>query len=229
MSGRHILIVEDESKIAHLVIDYLQAEGYATTHLDHGDQVLPWLTENAPDLVLLDVMLPGADGLTLCRKIRHQSDVPIVMLTARVEEIDRILGLELGADDYVCKPFSPRELVARVNAIERRLAKAETNSAESERLRLNADKFQASLDGIALDLTPVEFRLLFALAKKPGVVFSRTKLLDAAYDDYRVVSDRTIDSHIKNLRKKLSAAANSEVEWIESIYGVGYRFTDNNA
>ncbi len=201
-----ILIVEDEPKLGQLLIDYLRAASYAPTLISHGDQVLPYVRQTPPDLILLDLMLPGTDGLTLCREIRRFSDIPIVMVTAKIEEIDRLLGLEIGADDYICKPYSPREVVARVKTILRRCKpqrELQQQDAESP-LIIDEGRFQASWRGKMLDLTPAEFRLLKTLSHEPGKVFSREQLLNHLYDDYRVVTDRTIDSHIKNLRRKLN-------------------------
>ncbi len=213
-----ILVVEDEPKLAELVADYLKAAEYDTHVIADGLAVVPWAKANVPDLVVLDLMLPGRDGLEICKEIRSFSDVPIVMVTARVDEIDRLIGLEAGADDYVCKPFSVRELVARVKALLRRprVSIRETN------LVLDEDRHQASLDGKALDLTPVEFRLLAALAESPGKVLSRDKLLERLYADHRVVGDRTVDAHVKNLRRKLTDARPGS-DLLRSIYGVGYK------
>lgn len=211
-----ILIVEDEPKLAALEADYLRSAGYDTHTLGNGADVVAWVRAHAPDLILLDLMLPGRDGLEVCRELRTFSDVPIVMVTAKVEEIDRLIGLDLGADDYVCKPFSVRELVARVRAILRRRREPDSG------LRLNEQEHLAQLDGRALDLTPVEFRLLGTLASVPGRVFSRATLLERLYEDHRVVTDRTVDAHIKNLRRKLEAARPGE-ELVRSIYGVGYK------
>ena len=212
-----ILIVEDEPKLAALEADYLKAAGYETHTIGNGAEVLAWVRANAPDLILLDLMLPGRDGLEVCRELRAFSSVPIIMVTAKVEEIDRLVGLDLGADDYVCKPFSVRELVARVRAILRR-GRAPAGSG----LRLDEERHLAQLDGQSLDLTPVEFRLLGTLASVPGRVFSRATLLERLYADHRVVTDRTVDAHIKNLRRKLEAARPGE-ELVRSIYGVGYK------
>jgi two-component system response regulator BaeR len=214
----HILVVEDEPKIAALLRDYLVASGYRCSVLERGDEAAAWVRTHRPDAVLLDVMLPGVDGLSVCRDVRAFSNVPILMVTARVEEIDRLLGLELGADDYICKPFSPREVVARVRAVLRR-AQAPAG-AEPPPLHLDEDRFEARVHGRALALTPVEFRLLRKLAAQPGRVFSRAQLIDALYVDHRVVSDRTVDSHVKNLRRKL---AETGVDPVSSVYGVGYR------
>ena len=225
--NRRILIVEDEPKLAQLVSDYLKAASFDTAILADGREVVPAVKAQVPDLILLDLMLPGRDGFDVCRELRTFSDVPIVMMTARVEEIDRLVGLELGADDYICKPFSPREVVARVKAILRRTQRGNGSGAsaaapEEEGLRIDENTYTASFKGNALDLTPVEFRLLKTLAAAPGRVFSRDQLLDNLYTDHRVVTDRTVDSHIKNLRRKLDAVS-PEQELIRSIYGVGYK------
>ena len=166
-------------------------------------------------------MLPGRDGLDICRELRSFSAVPIIMITARVEEVDRLLGLDLGADDYICKPFSPREVVARVKAILRRSPHLET--VAQARIKIDESRYSAAFDGVPLDLTPVELRLLNTFARAPGRVFSRDQLLDKLYSDHRVVTDRTVDSHIRNLRRKLEQVCPGETP-IESLYGVGYRF-----
>jgi len=212
-----ILVVEDEPKLAALVADYLKASDYGTHVIGDGLAVVPWVRDNKPDLILLDLMLPGRDGLEICRELRTFSDVPIVMVTARVEEVDRLVGLDAGADDYVCKPFSMRELVARVKAILRR-----GRGATVKGLTLDEARHSAELDGKALDLTPVEFRLLALLAAAPGKVFSRASLLEKLYPDHRVVADRTVDAHVKNLRRKL-AELRPEEDPLPSIYGVGYK------
>ena len=214
---KKILIVEDEAKLAALEADYLKAEGFEPHCIADGLAVVPWVRANAPDLILLDLMLPGRDGLEICRELRSFSDVPIVMVTARVEEIDRLVGLDLGADDYVCKPFSARELVARVKAILRR-----PRNKAATGLILREEEHRAELDGRAIDLTPVEFRLLAALATAPGRVFPRDKLLERLYADHRVVTDRTVDTHVKNLRRKLEEVRPGE-DLVRSIYGVGYK------
>jgi len=221
-----ILLVEDEPKIASLLSDYLEQAGYDTQHLDRGDGVIDVIKADPPDLILLDIMLPGVDGLTLCREIRAFSAVPIIMLTARVEELDRLLGLELGADDYICKPFSPREVMARIKALLRRVQLSQASTATPIKgLVLEPDNYRALLDGRDLGLTVVEFRLLSQLYSQPGRVFSREQLLNQLYDDHRVVTDRTVDSHIKNLRRKIQQIAPGR-NLIRSIYGVGYRLED---
>jgi two-component system response regulator BaeR len=215
-----VLVVEDEPRLAQLVADYLRAAGLQAQVLDNGSDVVPAVRRQSPDLIVLDLMLPGTDGLSVCRELRRFSDVPILMLTARVEEVDRLIGLEAGADDYVCKPFSPREVVARVKAILRRQRHDPVLAGQG--LQIDLQLHVASLDGTPLDLTPVELRLLHALAQTPGRVFSRDQLLDRLHDDQRALSDRTIDSHVKNLRRKLEAVLPGQ-ETIRSIYGVGYR------
>lgn len=216
-----ILIVEDEPKLASLLADYLGAAGYTPETLADGREVVPAVRARPPALILLDLMLPGRDGLDICRELRSFSDVPIVMITARVEEIDRLLGLELGADDYICKPFSPREVVARVKAILRRVGRG-GESAATAGLVIDEAGYRATLDGQALELTPVEFRLLKTLAAGHGRVYTRDQLLDRLYDDHRVVTDRTVDSHVKNLRRKLEQVRPGQ-DLIRSIYGVGYK------
>jgi two-component system response regulator BaeR len=217
-----ILVVEDEPKMAALVSDYLRAAGHEPHWIADGREVVPAVQAQRFDLILLDLMLPGQDGLEICRELRRFSDVPIVMLTARVEEADRLLGLDLGADDYIGKtPFSPREIVARVKAILRR-SRRDGPQAQAAVLQIDDAAHRASFRGVALDLTPVEFRLLKTLASAPGRVFSRDSLLDRLHADQRSVTDRAVDSHIKNLRRKLGEAGGQEC--IQSIYGVGYRF-----
>jgi two-component system response regulator BaeR len=217
-----ILIVEDEQKIAGLLRDYLEKiGGYQTHWVGRGDEVMKIFDKTSPDLVLLDLMLPGMNGLDVCKAIRDKSQVPIIMVTALVEEIDRLLGLELGADDYICKPFSPREVVARVKAVLRRSG-ASAGELLPAGLQIDRQRYTASLDNQALKLSPVEFALLSYLAEHPGQVFSRDQLMNAIYSDYRIVSDRTIDTHVKNLRHKL-ADASPGADLVESVYGVGYR------
>lgn len=218
-----ILIVEDEERLAELLADYLKAAGYETHHIAEGTPVADWLRRHGPALVLLDLMLPGRDGLDVCRDIRSFSSVPIIMTTARVEEIDRLLGLELGADDYVCKPYSPREVVARVKAVLRRTVAPEED--ESGRLSLDQSRLRVSAGESAVELTAVEFALLETLHSAPGRIFSRDRLMECIYRDHRVVSDRTIDSHIKKLRRKLADLA-PELDLIHSVYGVGYRYEE---
>ncbi len=220
----NILVVEDEPKLAEVLRTYLEAAGFDVRCVGNGLQVMPLLREWRPALVLLDLMLPGRDGLDVCRDIRAHAAIPVIMVTARTEEIDRLLGLELGADDYICKPYSPREVVARVKAVLRRTASAQQPAqwCEDAGLEIREDAYVARLDGVVLDLTPAEFRLLALLASQPGRIFSRDQVLDGLYDDHRVVTDRAVDSHVKNLRRKL-AAVRPGSELIRSVYGVGYR------
>ena len=217
-----VLIVEDEPRLASLLNDYLQSSGYITDCLTEGTQVIPALKLNMPSLILLDIMLPGKDGMEICKEVRRFSEVPIIMLTARVEEIDRLLGLELGADDYICKPFSPREVVARVKAVLRR---SHGGLIQAEDLVLDESRNMAMLKGQSLDLTVVEFQLLKLLGSDPGRIFSRNQLIDRIYHDHRIVSDRTIDSHIKKLRRKISDALPGQ-QFIHSVYGIGYKFEE---
>lgn len=215
-----ILIVEDEPKLAELLADYLRQSGFEARLVADGMAAVPAILEQKPDLVLLDLMLPGKDGMEICKEVRRFSSVPIIMVTARVEEIDRLLGLEFGADDYICKPYSPREVVARVKAVLRRGGKA---ADSNHGLVLDEARYRAVLHGVELDLTAVEFKLLAILFSSLGRIFSRDQLMDRIYSDERIVSERTIDSHIKKLRKKLSLAAPDE-ELIHSVYGVGYKY-----
>jgi two-component system response regulator BaeR len=220
-----ILIVEDEDKIADILRDYLVRHGYVTHRLTRGDEVEGWFQSNRADLVLLDLMLPGKNGLDVCKALREITKAAVIMVTARVEEIDRLLGLELGADDYICKPFSPREVVARVKAVLRRANASRTNEPPTHRLVLDEAGWRATLEGQDLALTAVEFQLLKVLVDQPGRIFSREQLMDAMYRDTRVVADRTVDSHIKKLRRKISDIS-PDREIIHSVYGVGYKFED---
>ena len=213
-----IFVVEDEPDIASVLVDYLRAGGFEALHFASGESALAALRATPPDLLLLDLMLPGVDGFEILRQVRQAGSLPVVMLTARVEEVDRLLGLDLGADDYICKPFSPREVVARVRAVLRR---AQPLAGDAGRLQLDPQQWRATLDGTGLDLTRKEFALLQALAARPGRVFSRAKLLELVYPDDLDASERALDSHVKNLRRKL-AARDPAHEWIRSVYGVGF-------
>ena len=215
-----ILIVEDERDLAAIVADYATAAGYTTEIVADGHAALAQVRRAPPDLIVLDIMLPGIDGIALCREIRGFSDVPVIMLTAKVEEIDRLLGLETGADDYVCKPFSPRELMARVAAVLRRRRDVH---AASQVVAVDDEKRTIRVHARALDLTATEHALLAAMVRRPGVIFSRVQLLDIAGGDNLEVGDRAIDTHIKNLRRKIAALA-PEANVIHSVYGLGYRF-----
>jgi two-component system, OmpR family, response regulator BaeR len=215
-----ILIVEDENDLSSVMADYVTAAGYAARVIADGREALASVHRVVPDLIVLDIMLPNLDGLALCKAVREFSEVPIIMVTARVQEIDRLLGLETGADDYLCKPFSPRELVARIKAILRRSRKPDDDARLVE---IDEAARSVRIRAQLLDLTPTEYSLLAAMAKRPGTIFSRTQLLDLASRDNLDVADRAIDSHIKNLRRKL-AALMPDAEAIHSVYGLGYRF-----
>jgi two-component system response regulator BaeR len=219
--NERILIVEDEEKLAALLRDYLAQEGYDVAMLHRGDQVEDWVRAHGTELVLLDLMLPGKNGLEVCKALRASSEVSIIMVTARVDEIDRLLGLELGADDYICKPFSPREVVARVKAVLRRTRRGE--GSPDGGLALDEAGYKAMLAGKDLGLTAVEFELLKVLVAQPGRIFSRDQLMDLMYRDQRVVSDRTVDSHVKKIRKKIAAVL-PDREIVHSVYGLGYKY-----
>jgi len=220
-----IAIVEDEPELAALVADYARANDYLPEVFHDGAEALAAMQASMPALVVLDLMLPGLDGLSLCRALRAFSTVPVIMVTARVEEIDRLLGLDAGADDYLCKPFSPRELMARIRAILRRTQPAMQAPAPAPAFSVDEDARRIAVHGKPLDLTPSEYGILAALARRPGQVFSRAQLLDLARagNPNLDANDRAIDSHIKNLRRKLEAALPG-LDPIHSIYGLGYRF-----
>lgn len=222
-----ILIVEDDREIAQLVRDYLDRAGYRTSVASDGDEALVAARNGQPDLIVLDLGLPKRDGLDVIREIRKTAQTPIVILTARGEETDRIVGLELGADDYIVKPFSPREVVARVRAVLRRVT---TTADEQPVLRRGAieidiPRMRVMVDGHPIELTATEFQLLATMARRPGQVFTRGQLLDAlrgdAFDGY----ERAIDAHVKNIRRKLEADSAHPV-YLQTVYGVGYRFAE---
>lgn len=220
-----ILIVEDETDLVKILQSYLENGGYTVFSARRGDQGLAMWETHHPDLVLLDLNLPGMDGLDVARAIRRKGETPIIMLTARVEEADRLIGLELGADDYITKPYSPREVVARVRAVLRRAGAARTAAVVLRPfdLVIDLDAHTVTRGGEGVELTPTEFNLLVALADQPGRVFNRLQLLEAAQGTAYEGYDRTIDAHIKNLRAKLEADP-KEPQYIETVYGVGYRF-----
>jgi len=228
-----IAIVEDEPKLAALLDDYLRQEGFQTRVFANGSNALSELAEDIPDLILLDLMLPGTDGLTVCRELRKNSQVPIIMMTARVEEIDRLLGLEIGADDYICKPYSPREVVARTRAVLRRARGPHSGELSSgvaadddvgvDQLVVSEQSATVTLNGKSELLTGVELRLLQALYSSPGRIYNRDQLMKRIYPDNRIVSDRTIDSHVKKLRQKIERLDPS-FDAIQSVYGLGYKY-----
>jgi two-component system, OmpR family, response regulator BaeR len=218
---RHVLVIEDDAKIAQLLLDYLRSGGFEASAIDDGHLALAEIKRMAPAVIILDLMLPGLDGIGVCRAVRRFSDVPILMLTARVDEVDRLLGLDSGADDYVCKPFSPREVVARVRALVRR-SDGRVGSAPQPWI-VDESGLRISWRGQWLPMTPQEFRMLRLLLGRPGRVFARAQLLDSVHSDLRDVSDRAIDSHVKNLRREIEAV-DPGCSCIASVYGVGYRF-----
>ncbi len=223
--GRKVLVVDDEDSVRELIELYLKKEGFEVIHARDGREALRLNGQHHPDLIVLDLMLPGLDGWEVCRQIRSSHQVPIIMLTARTEEVDRIVGLELGADDYVVKPFSPRELVARVKAVLRRGTSAAEEAETLTFLGLRIDRVQhrVEVNGEEVHLTPTEFRLLWCLASRPGRVFSRAELLDRIWG-YDSESDaRTVDVHIKRLRQK-TQTAESQSFTISTVWGLGYKF-----
>ena len=223
-----VLVVEDELKIARVVRDYLTDAGYDVVVTASGEAALASARGHRPDLVVLDLGLPGVDGLDVARELRATSHVPIVMLTARGEETDRIVGLELGADDYVVKPFSPKELVARVRAVLRRSSTAELLRERPIRVgdvEVDPQRMRVSVDGRQVDLTPTEFQLLATLAREPGRVFTRGQLLDAIHGVAIESYERAIDAHVKNVRKKLEPEP-GKPRYVLTVHGVGYRFAD---
>jgi DNA-binding response OmpR family regulator len=223
-----ILVVDDEPKVTRLASDYLTKHGYRVTTAADGPSAVATARREQPDLIILDLMLPGMDGREVCKAIRRESDVPIIMLTALAEEVDQITGLEIGADDYVTKPFSPRALVARVRALLRRTRGVGSlpGVIRVGELEIDGGRYTVSFKTEQLKLTPNEFRLLQLLAARPGQTFTRAQLLESLHG---VASsfDRSVDSHIKNLRKKLQAASGQPM--IETIYGIGYRFTQGDS
>ncbi len=215
----NILIVEDEIDLGEILQDYLTSENFNATLVSDGELALQKILNETWDLVLLDLMLPKRDGLSICQEVRKVSQVPIIMTTAKVEEIDRLLGLELGADDYICKPFSPREVIARVKAVLRRTNK--NDEPRESGFHLDKERQYACVGEQCVELTSIEFRILETLLLNKQRVISRDVLLKNAYTDHRIVSDRTMDSHITKLRKKLSPICSDDL--IHSVYGVGYR------
>jgi two-component system, OmpR family, response regulator BaeR len=218
-----ILVVEDEIKITRLMEDYLLQAGFRVICMENGEPVVPYVQKTPPSLVLLDILLPGKDGLEICREVRAFSQIPIIMITARCEEIDRLLGLELGADDYICKPFSPREMVARVKAVLKRTGQPSVEkNFEVNRIRMSIETHQVFIENHELKLTPCEFNLLKTFLGRPGRIFSRNELIGVVQGYDFEGYDRTIDSHVKNLRKKIAAFLPG-TEIIKTIYGMGYK------
>lgn len=225
MAAEHILVVEDEHKIADLLKKYLEKAQFKVSCLNRGDLVVASVKNNAPSLILLDIMLPGADGVAVCREVRRFADIPIIMVTAKVDEVDRLIGLEIGADDYICKPFSPREVVARVKAVLRRShPKQAPQRLAVGPIALDKNSRLVTVAGEVLALTPSEFNLLSVLMAFPDRVFSRSELVDKVLGYQFEGYDRTIDSHVKNLRRKIASQI-PEYEVISTVYGIGYKFT----
>jgi len=221
IASHRVLVVEDDSKIAVLLLNYMRASGYAADAAYDGHAALRRIGQKAPDAVILDWMLPGLDGIGVCKAVRAFSDVPILMLTARIDEVDRLLGLDTGADDYVCKPFAPREVIARIRALLRRAEGRVKASAKP--WVIDDASFRISWLGQWLPLTRIEFMMFRLLLSRPGRVYSREQLLASVHDSQHDISDRAIDTHIKNLRKKVQAVDPTS-DCIASVYGVGYRF-----
>ena len=221
-----ILVVDDEPKITRLARDYLEKNGFRVSAAGDGQTALAAARREKPDLIVLDLMLPALDGREVCRILRRESDVPIIMLTALSEEIDQVTGLEIGADDYIVKPFSPRALVARIRALLRR-SRGEVRAPQVVRVRgfeIDSQKHSVTFDGESIKLTPNEFKLLHILASRPGQTITREQLLEDLHGAASSL-DRSVDSHIKNLRKKLEAASGEST--IETVYGIGYRFVES--
>ena len=229
-----ILIVEDEPKLGQLLIDYLRAASYAPTLISHGDQVLPYVRQTPPDLILLDLMLPGTDGLTLCREIRRFSDIPIVMVTAKIEEIDCLLGLEIGADDYICKPFNPLELVARVKSNLRRYTSLGSLTGENKAiyqvggLVLNDDTKQVTVDDEPVKMTPIEYNILLLLMKNQGRVFSINQIYESIWNEDAIGADNTVAVHIRHIREKIEINP-KEPRYLKVVWGVGYKIDKEQA
>ena len=223
-----VLVVEDEAKIARLVRDYLEHAGFEAVVVGDGETALASARRSTPDLVVLDLGLPDRDGLDVARALRRTSGVPIVMLTARGDEIDRVVGLELGADDYVVKPFSPKELVARVRAVLRRTQAARAGGPEVLRVadvEVDVPRMRVTVAGRPVELTATEFQLLATLAREPGRVFTRGQLLDAVHGVAFESYERAVDAHVKNLRRKLEPVP-GRPRYLLTVHGVGYRFAD---
>jgi len=218
-----ILIVEDEPKLSRSIAEYLVNSGFKTHIIDNGHLVVDWVRDNTPTLILLDLMLPEKDGISICQEIRTFSQVPIIMASAKTDEIDRLVGLEIGADDYLCKPFSLREVVARVKAVIRRHEHIPHEIPLQLSLQLDKSSSCVVFHEKKAELTAIEFNILTKLTQQPGKIFKRDELMDSAYEDGRIVNDRTVDSHMKKIRKKLADLA-PDKKFLHSIYGVGYKF-----
>lgn len=220
--SKTILIIEDEVKIAELIRKYLNLEGFTSFHADSGSKGLQLVQDVSPDLIVLDLMLPDIDGIEVCKRIRSKMDTPIIMLTAKVDEVDRLIGFSEGADDYVCKPFNPSELIARIHAILRRTSsRTESNCLTHDAITMNITEHKVTVDGEVVPLTQMEFSLLRCLVANPSQVFSREELLTASHRKYTESYERTIDFHIKNLRKKINHG--NQYSFVKTVYGIGYK------
>ena len=225
MASQKILIVEDEENIAEVLIAYAKQQNYETEHFNSGKGVVSFVKQNAVDLILLDLMLPDVDGIELCKQIRAFSSLPIIMLTAKSEEIDRLQGLEIGADDYICKPFSPKEVVARIKAVLRRTSQPKTNFINHNNFQLHKDDYEARLNGKSIGFTAVEFKIFLLFISHVGRVFTREDIINNVYSDKTDISDRNIDTHIKNIRKKINDIQ-AGLNPIAAVYSVGYNFKE---
>ncbi|MYF68967.1 MAG: response regulator [Proteobacteria bacterium] len=218
----HILVVEDEHAIAEVLVAYARKDGFTTHHIDRGLVVLPYIRLHGAALVLLDLMLPDCTGIDVCKSLRRFSDTPVIMVTAKVSEIDRLLGLELGADDYICKPFSAREVMARVKAVLRRSRPETGETVTAGKLILYPGLYDVYYHGAELELTPKELQILLLLATKRNHVISSASIMELIYEYSQSLSDRIVDSHIKNIRRKMMRVS-EEVDPIAGVYGVGYK------
>lgn len=219
---RSVLIVEDEPELASLLQQFIENAGMNAHIIDNGLEPVDWIKQHTPDIVILDLMLPGKDGIQICQEVRAFSDIPIIITTAKVDELDRLIGFETGANDYICKPYSAKELIARVNSL---IKLYNRDSHAEELLVLDNNRCSIRLNNQEIELSNIEFNLLSLLYHHPGRIYNRESIITLIYQDYRVVSDRTVDSHIKNLRKKLSTLSNG-TEYIRSVYGIGYKYDD---
>ena len=225
MASQKILIVEDEENIAEVLIAYAKQQNYETEHFNSGKGVVSFVKQNAVDLILLDLMLPDVDGIELCKQIRAFSSVPIIMLTAKSEEIDRLQGLEIGADDYICKPFSPKEVIARIKAVLRRTSQPKTNIINHNNFQLHKDDYEARLNDKSIGFTAIEFKIFLLFISHVGRVFTREDIINNVYSDTTDISDRNIDTHIKNIRKKINDIQ-AGLNPIAAVYSVGYKFKE---
>jgi DNA-binding response OmpR family regulator len=228
---RTVLIVDDEPEIVRILRDYLERAGFAVITAGDGEAAVAVARRHRPDLVVLDLTLPSLDGLDVARALRRDGEVPIIMLTARTEESDRVAGLELGADDYVAKPFSPRELVARIRAVLRRVDAARSVGAlvrVGDAIELDVPRMETTVDGRRVELTATEFQLLLHMARQPGRVFTRAQLLDAVHGVAVESYERAIDAHVKNIRRKIEDDPHAP-RHLQTVFGVGYRLADNSA